>query len=302
MKMIKVRTTELGNQGDGSSGRLEGAAVSNRKGGKASKLPSLMVIVFLAGLSVFLYPFVSNMVAVHNAAQAIQNYDAHVTHLSPAQITDELQRAQVYNENLAGDPVHDPFIAGSGMALPENYESVLNIDGDGLMGYIKIPAINVDLPIYHGTSDAVLEKGVGHIEQTALPVGGAGTHAVLSGHTGLPSAKLFTDLTKLKEGDVFIITVLNQKFTYQVDRITVILPDQIDQLQAVPGEDHITLLTCTPYGINDHRLLVRGMRIPNQDDVQIQSQTFPWRKAMIAGATVLTGMALIVRRKMKHKK
>ncbi|MFR3685009.1 MAG: class C sortase, partial [Enterococcus sp.] len=172
------------------------------------------------------------------------------------------QQAQIYNENLLGQPAHDPFIPGSGIVMPDNYYRVLNIGGT--MGQVEIPSINVKLPIYHGTKESVLRKAVGHLEGSALPIGGAGTHTVLTSHTGLTQAELFTDLTELKKDDHFYIRVLNRTLAYEVDKISVIEPDHTDALKAVKGKDYATLLTCTPYGVNSHRLLVRGKRIPYQ--------------------------------------
>ena len=177
----------------------------------------------------------------------------------------EKEKAQTYNENLSGDPVHDPFVFGSGYALPENYKEVLNLSEDGIMGYIQIPKILVDLPIYHGTSEEVLEKGVGHIQNTSVPIGGNSTHSVLTGHTGLPNAELFTRLDELVVGDIFYIHVLNEILTYKVYEIKVVLPDNIDELRITSGEDLVTLVTCTPYGVNSHRLLVKAERVEYED-------------------------------------
>lgn len=151
---------------------------------------------------------------------------------------------------------------GSGFALPQNYLECLNINGDGVMGYIEIPRIDVRLPIYHGSSEEVLQQGVGHIESTALPIGGDYTHAVLTGHRGLPSAKLFTDLDRLEIGDQFYIHVLDEVLAYEIDEINTVLPDQLQELQPIEGRDLVTLVTCTPYGVNTHRMLVRGTRVP----------------------------------------
>ena len=176
-------------------------------------------------------------------------------------------RAREYNENLAGDPVHDPFVVGSGYALPTNYTSVLNISDDGVMASVEIPKIGVNLPIYHGTSEETLTKGVGHIQSTSLPIGGKSTHSVLTGHTGLPSAELFTKLDLLKENDIFYIHVLDEILTYKVYEIKVILPDEIDELRVVNDDDLLTLVTCTPYGINSHRLLVKARRTEYEEYV-----------------------------------
>ena len=228
---------------------------------RRSKAPfAAAVVLFLAGAAVFAYPLISSWLAQKNQARVVQTYQAAVEAEDEAALAEQWALAEEYNENLAGDPVHDPFVPGSGYALPENYEQVLNVDG--VMGRITIPKIGVDLPIYHGTGEEVLQKGVGHIESTSLPIGGEYRHAVLTGHRGLPSAELFTRLDELAVGDEFYIHVLDKTLAYQVDQIATVEPDELEQLVAVPGEDYVTLVTCTPYGINTHRLLVRGVRVP----------------------------------------
>lgn len=218
------------------------------------------IVLMLGGLAVFLYPTVSNYFAEKNQAEIIRLYEETVSELDEEQIAEELEKAQIYNENLSGDPVHDPFVEGSGYALPENYTEVLNINGDSVMGYIEIPKISVYLPIYHGTSDETLQKGVGHIQSTSLPIGGSSTHCVLTGHTGLPSAELFTRIDELEIGDIFYIYVLGETLTYKVYETKVILPEEIDELQITDDRDLVTLVTCTPYGVNTHRLLVKAER------------------------------------------
>ena len=230
-------------------------------------LPFLAVLLFLAGAAIFLYPTVSNYFAEKAQASAIRTYQNQVESGNPEDLAAEWEKAEIYNESLSGDPVRDPFIAGSGYALPDNYLEVLNIDG--VMGYLEIPKISVSLPIYHGTSDEVLEKGVGHIESTALPIGGDYRHTVLTGHRGLPSAELFTRLDELEEGDQFYIHVLGEILAYEVDQIKTVLPTEVDEILPIPGRDLATLITCTPYGVNTHRLLVRGSRteyIPPKED------------------------------------
>lgn len=228
----------------------------NRK--KSKVMPIISSILFMAGACIFFYPTVSNYIAEKNQASVIQEYQETVQKDDIENVEAEWAKAEEYNENLAGDPVHDPFVPGSGYALPENYLDVLNVNG--IMGYIEIPKISVYLPIYRGTSEEVLEKGVGHIESTSLPIGGQYRHSVLTGHRGLPSAELFTNLDKLKEGDYFYIHVLDQTLAYKVDQIKTVQPRDLEDLVAVPGEDYITLVTCTPYAVNTHRLLVRGSR------------------------------------------
>ena len=233
------------------------------KAGKNRGNPAVTVfaiLLFLAGAAVFLYPTLSNWLAEIHQSGVIQAYETQLAAADADFYGAQWQRAREYNESLVGNPVRDPFIPGTGYALPENYLDCLNING--IMGYIEIPKISVRLPIYHGTSEAVLEKGVGHVESTALPIGGDFTHAVLTGHRGLPSAALFTDLDQLKIGDQFYIHVLDQILAYAVYEIHTVLPDDTKKLKAVEGQDLITLITCTPYGVNTHRLLVRGTRIP----------------------------------------
>lgn len=225
----------------------------------------IALILILGGCCIFLYPNVSNYFAEKNHVEAIREYERLIEDIDEETINNEWQKAKTYNENLSGEPVHDPFVEGSGYALPENYKEVLNISEDGIMAYIEIPKINVYLPIYHGTSNEVLEKGVGHIESTSVPIGGESTHSVLTGHTGLPSAELFTKLDELTVGDIFYIHVLNEVLTYQIYETKVILPDKIDELQISSGNDFITLVTCTPYGVNSHRLLVKAERTEYQE-------------------------------------
>lgn len=233
---------------------------------KSEKILLIIAIIFIiVGTGIFLYPSISNYFAEKNHVEAIRNYDKMVVKIGEDSLKKEKSKAQTYNENLSGDPVHDPFVLGSGYALPENYKEVLNISGDGIMGYIQIPKISVDLPIYHGTSEEVLEKGVGHIQNTSVPIGGNSTHSVLTGHTGLPNAELFTRLDELVVGDIFYIHVLNDILTYKVYEIKVVLPDNIDELRITSGEDLVTLVTCTPYGVNSHRLLVKAKRVEYED-------------------------------------
>ena len=232
----------------------------------SEKLLLIISIIFIIlGVGIFLYPSISNYLAEKNHIDIIRNYDDLIVKIDEEKINEEKEKAKIYNENLSGDPVHDPFVIGSGYALPENYKEVLNIAGDSVMGYVEIPKISVYLPIYHGTSDEVLEKGVGHIQNTSVPIGGKSTHSVLTGHTGLPNAELFTRLDELGIGDIFYIHVLDDVLTYKVFETKVILPDKIDELQILNGKDYITLVTCTPYGVNSHRLLVKAERVEYEE-------------------------------------
>lgn len=231
------------------------------------------VIIFLIGAGIFFYPAAANGIAIYRQTQMIRSYESRVAE-TPDQEGERLfEEAETYNENLAGDPVHDPFVFNSGYVLPDNYAKVLNLDPDGMMGYIEIPRIDVRIPIYHGTDDEVLSRGVGHIEGTSLPIGGAFRHSVLCAHRGLPSAELFSRLDELRKGDLFYIHILEEVHAYQVDQIDTVLPEEIaPYLNAVEGEDWITLMTCTPYGVNTHRLLVRGARtsyLPPQEILEM---------------------------------
>ena len=256
-----------------------------------NRLPYIIIIILLVlGVALFLYPALSKYVAELNQSEVVKTYNDSVKRMKEEEYEAEWQRAVAYNESLAGEPVKDPFLEGSGMALPEDYLSILNIDG--VMGNIEIPKISVNLPIYHGTDTDTLEKGVGHIRQTALPVGGSGTHAVLTGHTGLPNAKLFDDLTEMKEGDLFLLRILNQTLAYEVDSILVVEPEDVKPLDPIPGEDHVTLVTCTPYGINSHRLLVRGVRTEyHKEEVEKQKKE---KKGMSAKELLMLEIAVIL--------
>lgn len=231
------------------------------------------VLLFLVGVSIFLYPMVSNYLARRSQTSVIETYENTLKEYDEDAFGEEWRKAKEYNENLAGDPVHDPFVVGSGYALPKDYEETLNINGDGIMGYIRIPKISVSLPIYHGSDEEALKKGVGHIESTSLPIGGSRSHCVLTGHRGLPSAELFTRLDELEEGDCFYIRVLDETFAYEVDRIKTVLPNQLEDLVSFEGQDLVTLVTCTPYGINTHRLLVRGTRIAYVEEEKEEQET-----------------------------
>ena len=224
------------------------------------RLPTVIVILMiLTGLSLLLYPTVSNYLNSLSYRRSISDYIAAVEPMDDGRSDDLLAAVRSYNERLVKK-------GGSLIILSEEerteYNSLLDIDGTGVIGYVSIPKVNIALPIYHGTSDEVLQSGVGHLEGSSLPVGGPGTHAVLSAHTGLPSAKLFTNIDQLVEGDTFTVRVLKETLTYQVDQLLVVLPNETDALRIEPGEDYCTLLTCTPYGVNSHRLLVRGRRVP----------------------------------------
>lgn len=228
-----------------------------KKSGLSSTI--LLLAVFLIGLCVMLYPTVSDFWNEKRQSQAIMNYDDLLVDLTPEDFSEYFEKAEEYNRKLK--LISYPFLGYP--ELDDEYYSALDVNDDGMMGYITIDKIKVQLPIYHGTSDKVLNCAVGHLEGSTLPIGGESTHCVLSAHRGLPSAKLFTNLDELAVGDVFTITILDKMFTYQVDQVKVVLPDETDELNVVNGEDYCTLVTCSPYGINTHRMLVRGTRIEN---------------------------------------
>lgn len=243
---------------------------------KESKVnPALFLtslLIFAAGVGIFVYPAVSNRLAERRQAEAIERYEADVTVLEPEEIEEQKARAREYNQNLAEDELHDPFLQGDQYVISSGYNDVLNYNEDGIMAYVEIPCIDVNLPIYHGTSEEVLQKGAGHLAASSLPIGGEGIHSVISAHRGLPSAKLFTDLDEMEIGDVFYIHVLDETLAYQVDQIETVEPDELNSLRVVKGRDLVTLLTCTPYAVNTHRLLVRGTRIPYEEAREIQEE------------------------------
>ena len=234
---------------------------------KRSSIPILLIgiLILAAGLCMLLYPTISNYFAEIQQLRIIEKYE-DALEKEDIDYSEEWELAYEYNSQLTGDVVEDPFLAGSGYTIPDNYDEVLNISGDGIMGYLSIPEIDVSLPIYHGTSDEVLSKGVGHVDYSSLPIGGDGTHCILAAHRGLTSAKLFTDLDELEIGDMFYITVLDETLAYEVDQITTVEPDDFSQLQFEDDQDYCTLLTCTPYGINTERLLVRGHRVEYEEE------------------------------------
>lgn len=233
-----------------------------KKSGLSSTI--LLLAVFLIGLCVMLYPTVSDFWNEKRQSQAIMNYDDLLVDLTPEDFSEYFEKAEEYNRKLK--LISYPFLGYP--ELDDEYYSALDVNDDGMMGYITIDKIKVQLPIYHGTSDKVLNCAVGHLEGSTLPIGGESTHCVLSAHRGLPSAKLFTNLDELAVGDVFTITILDKMFTYQVDQVKVVLPDETDELNVVNGEDYCTLVTCSPYGINTHRMLVRGTRIENIEEAK----------------------------------
>lgn len=222
----------------------------------------LLIMIFIAGLSLLLYPTVSNYWNSFTQSKTIASYVENVADLDKDRYDSIMNDAAVYNASLKNR--YNSYVLSE--QQKKEYVSLLNVSGDGVMGYVDIPNIKVTLPIYHGTSEDVLQTTVGHLEWTSLPVGGVDTHCVISGHRGLPSAKLFTDLDMLVEGDVFMLRVLDEVLTYEIDRIRIVEPTETNDLKIVLGEDLCTLVTCTPYGVNSHRMLVRGHRIENIEE------------------------------------
>lgn len=228
-----------------------------------------IVLILLAGLAILLYPTVANYFNTMQQSETVTHYIENVSKLKQEEYNKLLSDARDYNDKLAKTGIRKYVLSDSEL---EYYESLLNINKDGMMGYVDIPSINVNLPIYHGSNEAVLQFAAGHIEWSSLPVGGKGSHCVVSGHRGVPSAKLLSNIDKLEIGDYFILHVLNEEFTYQVDDIKTVLPDEIEQIQIDSDKDLSTLITCTPYGVNTHRLLVRGKRVPNLTDEQYEKE------------------------------
>ena len=254
-----------------------------------------MMLAFMSGLALFVYPTFSDYVARRNVVDGANKYKKQITQLDDDVIEQMWEEAREYNASLNGNPVPDPFIPGSGRVLPENYLSVLDI-GDGIMGYVDIPGISVYLPIYHGASEDILTKGAGHIEQTSLPIGGEGNLSVLTAHTGLAAAEMFNRLIEIKNDDIFMIHVLDEVLTYEVEDIRIILPEEIESLFPVEGKDYVTLVTCTPYGVNSHRLLVRGIRVPNSTEAirAADSVPFPWRLLMMLGLAFFVMISILI--------
>ena len=265
----------------------------------------LLVAVLLAGLSLLLYPLISNYWNSIHQSQAIAAYMDDVSELDDSTYDALWEDAQNYNTSLLED--ENRFFPNE--EEQQQYEQLLSISDDGIIGYIEIPSIDVTLPIYHGTSDEILQVAIGHIEGSSLPVGGPSTHCVISGHRGLPSSRLFTDIDQLSEGDLFTLLVLDETLTYEVDQIRIVEPDDISLLTIEEGEDLCTLVTCTPYGVNSHRLLVRGHRVENQEatgflritaDAMMIDSHFV---APVLAAPILLGIILfMVLRPLKRKK
>lgn len=264
----------------------------------------ILLLVLLTGLSLLLYPTVSDYWNSFHQSRAIASYTAQVEEMDPADYEAMWNAAAEYNQRLLAD-TGDRYRMTE--AEEEEYESLLDVTGTGVMGYVEIPKLKTSLPIYHGTDAAVLQIAIGHLAGSSLPVGGEGTHCVLTGHRGLPSAKLFTNLDEMVEGDTFSLHVLDQTLTYEVDQIRVVEPQELDDLEIEEGKDYCTLVTCTPYGVNSHRLLVRGHRIADQQNASVPADAVQIDRFLVSPvvAAVLIGLVLIIiliRRVLRRRK
>ncbi len=279
------------------------------------------LLIILLGVGILVYPSLSEYLSERNGSRATASYDDTVQRLEQARLDQLLAQAQEYNRQLAdASSGKAPLSDDNGNPItPESYWDLLNIDSTGMMAYITIPRLGQTIPIYHGTEEAVLQVGIGHLQNTSLPVGGESTHAALSGHRGLPTASLFTDLDQMQLGDQFYIKILNETLAYEVDQILTVLPSQMDALAIEPGQDYVTLITCTPYGINSHRLLVRGHRVPYTPEAEAQAvatqkpgwfQSLPMQyRHLLIGLLVVVGIVALrfligalMRRSRKRRK
>ena len=253
----------------------------------------IIIALVLIGVMLLVYPYVSYRLSERDQTYVVQRYDDSLAKMTEQQMQEEWERAWAYNASLATSVLYDPFASGQ-EDMDAEYLSLLDIAGNGVMCHIEIPKIKVDLPVFHGVSLSTLEKGVGHLEGSSLPVGGTGTHSVMTAHTGLNSSKLFTDLVELEIGDEFYVYTLDQILAYRVDNILVVEPEDVGALSMVEGKDYVTLVTCTPYGINSHRLLVRGVRVDYSPE-EIQ-QAIADTDTVLSNETVMlyAGIALLI--------
>lgn len=260
------------------------------------------VLLFLAALGLTLYPLISNYVNQKYASQIHTAYQEVMEQIDDSALREAKEQADIYNHSLIpGASTQDAYSQEGLLAASADYDSQLNLAGNGIMGYVEIPKISVNLPIYHGTENDSLERGIGHLLGSSLPVGGENTHAILSGHSGMASQKMFTDLEQLTVGDVFYLHVLNETLSYQVVEINTVLPYDTSLLGIVPGEDLCTLVTCTPYGVNTHRLLVRGSRIPYEEAELLMEETVSeeaaastWEEKYLQGIILGIAAALVL--------
>ncbi|MDO4619532.1 MAG: class C sortase [Lachnospiraceae bacterium] len=272
-----------------------------------------LIILFFIGLSILLYPMVSDAWNRHRAKLLMSNYDKNVATVDPLRYEQEKEIARAYNETLVGDAVPDAFAVREDVQ-DAVYESMLNVGGDSIMGYVDIPSADIRIPIYHYTFESVLQKGAGHLFGSSLPVGGTGTHATITAHRGLPSAKLFTDLNYLEVGNCFYLHILDEVLAYEVDDIATVLPSETERLAIYPDKDLVTLVTCTPYGVNSHRLLVTGHRVPYSEETEETGLPLPQQivkkgpqmlgqvLSMLAGVAVAVLITKLADRKSGRKK
>lgn len=258
---------------------------------KRGTIRIIFSVMFFLGLVILLYPMVSQYWNSRVQSEAVADYEEMISKIDVQDYRDMFIEADSYNQKLF--ELEFPLIQYKNIS---DYSKIINVDGNGMIGYITIDKLKVELPIYHGTSSSVLNVAVGHLKGSSLPVGGESTHSVLSAHTGLPSAKLFTNLNKLEIGDTFVITVLDRKLTYQVDKIVIVEPNDVSDLAIIEGSDYVTLLTCTPYGLNTHRLLVRGVRVENGVDkkIVVTSDAYQVDRLIVAVSITLPILFLLV--------
>lgn len=280
-----------------------------------------IVLIFIAGIGTMSYPLVSSIINNIDSRNNVEEYTKTTKKMSSEKTLEMFKQAEEYNHSLTNNVIiTDPFDKEAYEKIGANYEKTLNVDGNGLIGYIDIPKINVYLPIYHGTTEDILAKGAGHLQNTSLPIGGESTHSVISAHTAYPGETFFDYLTDMEEGDEFFVHVLDRVLKYEVDSIKVVLPEETDDLRVIKGEDHVTLLTCTPYSVNTHRLLVRGKRVEYDDSKYITTGASAasfgddgifflgykvpyWAAAMIiVGFIALVVIIVIIRLKRTKKK
>lgn len=270
-----------------------------------------IVLLFIVGFAILLYPTFSNWWNERRNASLMRSYETKIAEVDKSDLEHELLHAQAYNRTLIGNVLPDAFATEEANHPNTDYEEILNLNGDGIMATIEIPSIHVKLPVYHYTTEEVLEKGAGHLPGSSLPVGGTSTHSVISAHRGLPSAKLFTDLDRVKEKDLFYLHVLGETLAYEVDLIKVIEPTDTSDLGIVEGKDYSTLFTCTPYAVNSHRLLVRGHRVPYVEEQYLEevskiaipkASSVLIRILCVVLGVVLAFVMLLVLRMLQRKK
>ena len=265
------------------------------------KLPNIaLAMVFIIGFAIFSYPSLSNLINTWAQNKELSNYTHEINQISTEKYDKMIQDAKEFNNSLVGSNLS----YNAERTKKNNYKELLSIGSEGIMGYLTIEKINVKLPIYHGTDNSVLQMGIGHLEGSSLPVEGESVHCVLSGHTGLPSAKLLSNLVELRVGDTFRINVLNKRYTYKVDQILVVEPNETESLEIVEGKEYATLVTCTPYGINTHRLLVRGERLPEVADEEVEKDAVVIDSNIITLiiSTVLIIILFVIMMNMKKRK